>query len=255
MRSHDGLVMLDEPASPRAEVFRVLRTNIEFSDMEHQVRTLMVTSAVESEGKSTTVANLAVAMARAGRRVCLVDLDLRRPYVANFFGLVGAAGLTDVALGHIGLDRALHTIAVAEGGPLPAGAHGVGNEPTLDVLPSGPLPPNPGEFIESQALAAILQELRARYDIVLVDAPPMLSVGDPLALSNRVDGMVLIARMKVFRRPMANELRRAIGAARARVLGVIVTGAEADDGYGYGYGYGYGHGHGAGHSAREAEHV
>ena len=89
---------------------------------------------------------------------------------------------------------------------------------------------------------------------MLVDAPPMLSVGDPLALSSRVDGMVLIARMKVFRRPMANELRRAMGAARARVLGVIVTGAEADDGYGYGYGYGYGHGSGA-CSAREAEHV
>jgi capsular exopolysaccharide synthesis family protein len=216
---------------------------------------MMVTSAVESEGKSTTIANLAVAMARAGRRVCLVDIDLRRPYVANFFGLVGAAGLTDVALGHIGLDRALHTIAVVEGGPLPAGAHGISNEPTLDVLPSGPLPPNPGEFIESQALAAILQDLRLRYDVVLVDAPPMLSVGDPLALSNRVDGIVLIARMKIFRRPMANELRRAIGAARARVLGVIVTGAEADDGYGYGYGYGYGQIHGDAYSPREAEHV
>ncbi len=124
VRSHDGLVMLDEPGSPRSEVFRVLRTNIEFADLEHQVRTLMVTSAVESEGKSTTVANLAVAMARAGKRVCLVDLDLRRPYVANFFGLVGAAGLTDVALGHIALDRALHGIAVTEGGPLPAGAPG-----------------------------------------------------------------------------------------------------------------------------------
>lgn len=239
VRGHDGLVMLEEPGSPRSEVFRVLRTNIEFADLEHHVRTLLVTSAVESEGKSTTVANLAVAMARAGKRVCLVDLDLRRPYVANFFGLVGAAGLTDVALGHIGLERALHPIAVAEGGPLPASAAGVANEAVLDVLPAGPLPPNPGEFIESHALAAILQELRLRYDIVLVDAPPILSVGDPLALSSRVDGMLLIARMNVFRRPMATELRRSLTAARARVLGVIVTGAEEDDGYGYGYGYGY----------------
>ncbi len=189
----------------------MLRTNIEFADLEHQVRMLMVTSAVESEGKSTTIANLAVAMARAGRRVCLVDLDLRRPYVANFFGLVGAAGLTDVALGHIALDRALHPIAVAEGGPLPAGATGMTGEAVLDVLPAGPLPPNPGEFIESHALAAILQDLRDRYDVVLVDAPPMLSVGDPLALASRVDGLVLIARMNVFRRPMANDLRRATG--------------------------------------------
>ena len=251
VRSHDGLVMLDEPGSPRSEVFRVLRTNIEFADLEHQVRMLMITSAVESEGKSTTVANLAVAMARAGRRVCLVDLDLRRPYIANFFGLVGAAGLTDVALGHIALDRALHGIAVTEGGPRPVGAAGVATDAVLDVLPAGPLPPNPGEFIESQALAAILQDLRVRYDIVLVDAPPMLSVGDPLALSSRVDAMVLIARMNVFRRPMANEIRRATAAVRARVLGVIVTGAEADDGYGYGYGYG----HTSGHSVREAEHV
>jgi capsular exopolysaccharide synthesis family protein len=237
VRSHDELVMIAEPTTPRAEAFRALRTNVDFADLERRCRSLMVTSAVASEGKSTTIANLAVAMARAGRRVCLVDLDLRRPYLANFFGLVGAAGLTDVALGHTTLDRALHPIAVPDTWSRGGGGAGPSAPPVLDVLPSGPVPSNPGEFIESHALAAILGDLGTRYDLVLVDAPPMLSVGDPLALSARVDGIILVARLNVMRRPMANELRRLIGTAQARVLGVIVTGAQEDEGYGYGYGY------------------
>jgi capsular exopolysaccharide synthesis family protein len=226
---HDGLVMLEDPTSPAAEPFRLLRTNLEFADLEHRNRTILFTSAVEAEGKSTTAANVAVAIARAGsRRVCLVDLDLRRPYVANFFGLIGAAGLTDVALGHVELATALHAVKIDD-------------STSLDVLPSGPLPPNPGEFAQSGTLAQILLDLRERYDVVIVDSPPLLKVGDPLALCARVDAVVLVARMNVLRRPMAAEVRRLLSTVPAASLGVILTGAEQDDAYGYAYGYQHGY--------------
>ncbi len=226
---HDGLVMLEDPSSPAAEPFRLLRTNLEFADLDHEHRTILFTSAVEAEGKSTTAANVAVAIARSGsRRVCLVDLDLRRPYVANFFGLIGAAGLTDVALGHVELAAALHAVRVDDA-------------TVFDVLPSGPLPPNPGEFAQSATLAQILLDLRERYDVVIVDSPPMLKVGDPLALCARVDAVVLVARMNVLRRPMAAEVRRLLASVPAARLGVILTGAEQDDAYGYAYGYQHGY--------------
>jgi Mrp family chromosome partitioning ATPase len=181
--------------------------------------------------------------------VCLVDLDLRRPYVANFFGLVGAAGLTDVALGHVELAAATHRIDVDSTGLMPA--TGVPQHLVLDVMPSGPLPPNPGEFVQSPALAQIILDLRDRYDVVIIDTPPLLKVGDALSLSARVDGMLVVARMNVVRRPMASELRRLLATAPCRVVGLALTGAESDDAYGYGAGYSYSQGY----APRAPEHV
>jgi succinoglycan biosynthesis transport protein ExoP len=230
----EKLVMLEEPASVRAEAFRTLRANLDFMTLERDVRTIMVTSALEQEGKSTTVANLAVAFARAGKRVVLVDLDLRHPVLARFFGLTGP-GLTQVVLGHVPLEEALTQIVVTDQ-PAPrrrvalrrGGRNGSGHLTrelvgVLEVLPSGPIPPDPGEFVSSPALGKILLALRERADVVLVDAPRALRIGDVIALSSRVDGIVVVTRSKVLRRQTLAELSGLLGMVRTPVLGLVIT--------------------------------
>lgn len=240
LRAGDELVMLAEPNGVQAEAFRMLRTNVDFANLDRNARTIMVTSAVEAEGKSTTAANLAVAMARAGRRVVLVDLDLRRPFLDRFFKLGPRPGLTHVALGRVDLEEAL--VPVDLGDPGAAAANGNGRVRTggaLELLLSGPLPPNAGEFAASRTLGDILDRLAERADAVVVDAPPLLRVNDAMALSARVDALIVVVRLQVARRPMLDELRRVLQTSPATKLGFAMTGADRDDGY-YGYGgYGY----------------
>jgi polysaccharide biosynthesis transport protein len=257
LRSAHQLAMIEEPTGVQAETFRMLRTNLDFVTIDRDVQTIMVTSAVEQEGKSTTIANLGVALARSGRRVVLVDLDLRRPFLDKFFNLKGP-GLTQVALGHATLEESLARVAIAEpytrrsrrvgyrngNGNGNGGGQGVKVvRGVLEVLPSGPVPPDPGEFVGTRVLTEILVRLRDRADIVLIDAPPVLHVGDAMTLSTKVDGIIVVTRMKVVRRQMLNELARQLSTAPTTVLGFVVTGAGEEDGYGEGYGYGYGAGH------------
>jgi Mrp family chromosome partitioning ATPase/capsular polysaccharide biosynthesis protein len=255
LRKDEQIVMLADPRSTSAEAFRMLRTNLEFARLGHDVKTIMITSAVEQEGKSTSVANLGVALARAGQAVVLVDLDLRRPFLDRFFELHGRRGLTDVAIGEAELGDVLVHVPfrdltdgpVLKPAPRGANGHAAAQTPTvslhvgsLSVLPAGRIPPSPGDFVGSVALAAILHELRERFDTVLVDTPPMLKVGDAMTLSPNVDALVLVTRMNVVRQQMVTELRRLLDASPTRKLGFLVTGAESEEGYGYGSYGGYG---------------
>jgi Mrp family chromosome partitioning ATPase/capsular polysaccharide biosynthesis protein len=248
LRAEDSLVMLADPRDVGAEAFRMLRTNFDFVRLGQDVKTIMFTSSVASEGKSTTVANLAVALATAGRRVALVDLDLRRPYLWRFFDLGGVPGITQVALGEVPLAAAARSVPLPRVSlPYPPGsANGNGNgggthRGALFVFGTGPVPPNVGEFVGSKVVAAIINSIRESVDVVLIDAPPLLQVGDAQALSRSVDGIVVITRIGVVRRPMLVELRRTLDLSSARVLGFVATGAEHEDIYEYGYGYGYGY--------------
>ena len=234
LRKAGSLGMLDDEGGLQTEAYRKLRINLDFANLQMKARTIMVTSAGEQEGKSTTVGNLAVALARAGRRVILVDLDLRKPYLDHFFDLTGKPGLTDVALGNVTLDQAMWSIPIpgSDGGPQ-AGA--------LHVLPSGPMPPNPADLIESTVVSEILLDLAERADVVLIDSAPLLPVADGVVLSNKVDGMLVVVRASTVRRPVLTELQRVLSACPAAKLGFVLTGSEAGEGYGYGYGYaGYG---------------
>ncbi len=239
LRSTNRLAMLADPDGTSAEPFRVLRTNVEFANLELNAKTLMVTSALEEEGKSTTVANLAVAFARSGKRAILVDLDLRRPFQHKFFPLGRRPGLTDIALRHVSIDDALAQYPLTDG-PSWSLRNREGNGAvtiagTLEVIGTGPLPPNPGEFLGSHVLDEILAELAGRADLVLIDAAPLLSVGDALALSAKVEAMLVVARIDRLRRPIVRELERTLEASPAKPLGLIVTAADADESYGYGY--------------------
>ena len=247
LRKHDKLVMLAEPHGAQAETFRLLRTNLDFVRLANGPRTILVTSALAREGKSTTSANLAIALARAGRRVALVDLDLRRPALSTFFDLKGRPGVTQIALREAELADVLvplaFTVPERNGTATVAANNGAANgnghrikRGELVVIGSGPLPPNPGEFSGSPAIARLLEELRKPFDTVVIDTPPALQVGDPMSLSAHVDAVLVVCRMDMLRRPVLNELRRALDASPAEKLGFVLTGAESEDGYGYGYG-------------------
>jgi polysaccharide biosynthesis transport protein len=234
LRKTGSLGMLDDEGGLQSEAYRKLRINLDFANLSIKARTIMITSAAEQEGKSTTVANLAIALARAGRRVVLVDLDLRKPFIDHFFDLTGRPGLTDVALGNVTLDQALWSI------PFP-GSDGGPQAGSLYVLPSGPMPPNPADLIESAVVSEILLDLAERADVVLLDSAPLLPVSDGVVLSNKVDAMLVVVRGSTIKRPMLSELQRVLQACPCAKLGFVLTGAEEGEGYGYGYGYaGYG---------------
>ena len=237
LRAENRLVMLDDPEGVHAEAVRRLRTNLEFALLEGDERTIMVTSAVQQEGKSTTISDLAVALARTGRKVALVDLDLREPMIDRFFGLGDAVGITDVALGRADLERALVDVSVpqrpsvtniAAGTSLPLVAG------RLAVLPSGSLPASPGEFVGTAALTKVLTDLRKRFEIVLVDAPPICVVGDAMILSTKVDALIVVSRLGTIDRPTLDDLQRELAISPARVLGVVITGVEPTSAYGGG---------------------
>jgi receptor protein-tyrosine kinase len=229
-RRASGVGMLAEPDSAFAEAFRMLRTNLDFANLDRDAKVIMLTSSLEGEGKSTTAANLAVAYARTGRDVLLVDFDLRRPTLHGLFDLPPRPGVTDVALGYATLEQAVTTIPfVALGLRAAAGA----DQGKLELLRAGPVPPDAGEFLASNAVERMLSELRKRDALVLLDAPPLLQVGDAMTLTANVDAILLVARLKTVKRPMMREMRRLLEVAPADKLGLVVTGVAAARGYGY----------------------
>jgi capsular exopolysaccharide synthesis family protein len=223
-RKDNRLGMMEDDQSAHTEAYRKLRVNFDFANLGPRAKVVMLTSAVEQEGKSTTVSNLAVAFARAGRKVALVDLDLRRPALNRFFGIEGRFGVTDVALGEVEAARALHPVNIPD------------CSGTLEVMPTGPLPPHPADFLEASAVGELLQELAADHDIVLVDAAPVLPVSDSVILSKQVDAMVVVARVSTLKRHVLAEFHHALSALPVTKLGFILTAAE-DEAAGYG-GYG-----------------
>lgn len=231
-RSESELPMRDDPASTQAEVYRVLRTSLNLGLATREAKTLMVTSAVQGEGKSTTIANVALSFALAGKRVALVDLDLRRPKVASLFDVASSVGLTSVAVGDCTVDEALHTV------PLGASRteESVGE---LVVLPPGPLPPDPAEFVGSPSVVRVVETLASTYDIVLVDAPPIAVIGDAMIIAEHVDAAFVCCRIGVIRRPMVRQLKRALDGTSLPVIGVVATGdLERKSDFGsYYYGY------------------
>jgi len=193
-------------------------------------------------------------MARAGKNVVLVDLDLRRPYVARFFDFGRKPGLTDVALGYAELEDAILSVALStsESAPRPDNGNGANGHREvgafLDVIASGPVPPDGGDFVGSRPVAEIIDRLRDSYDVVLIDAPPLLGVGDAMALSARVDALLVVTRLKSLKRPTLNELARVLDSLPAAKLGFVVTGVEEGDAHAYGYSDHYLY-------AREGDHV
>lgn len=228
-------VMLEKPLSMHAEAYRVLRTNLEFAALDSDTRIIELTSAFEGEGKTTTVTNLAVALANSGRDVVLVDLDLRRPGVGSMLGFPLSGGLTEVILGNLSLYEALIRVDVK----YPALSSPDRKPRELDlggslrVLPAGLPPASPGEVVGSRNVQDVLARLAEESDFVLIDTPPLLRVGDAMAISSFVDGVLLVLRVSELRRAQLAELCRVTQRMPAALLGLIVTGEGDEAGYYY----------------------
>jgi len=216
--SNGRLAALAEPAGASAEAFRILKTNLSNSQRQHGVSSIVVTSTGEGEGKSTTVANLAVTLARAQLRVALVDLDLRHPGIDALFGLAGRPGLTNVAAGEMTLADALNEIDTRPDAPADGGK--------LEVLTVGPAPPDPGELLSSAFVANVLFALKRRSDVLLIDAPPILTVGDAMSIATQTDALLLVVDVNTVHRDALAEARRVLDACPAQALGLVATGCN-----------------------------
>ena len=219
------LVTQIPPQSKRTEAFRQLRTNLQFVDVDNRPRSIVVASSIPKEGKSTTAINLAITVAQSGQPVILVEGDLRRPRMAEYLGMEGAAGLTDVLIGRAALEDVLQ----------PWGPTG-----TLWVLPSGPLPPNPAELVGSQAMADLIGDLEKRA-FVIIDVPPLLPVTDGAVLARLSGGALLVAAAGKVRREQLRAAEESIGNVDGRILGLVFTKApqKGPDAHRYSHGYGY----------------
>ena len=214
------VVTLSEPQSAAAEAYRTLRTNIQFTSLEKPIRRLLITSAGADEGKSITVANLAVSMAQAELRVIVADCDLRNPAQHEIFHVSNTEGLTTMFLGRAGGQAGLGAAAHMEPPLQPTAV------PGLSILSSGPTPPNPAELLGSARMDSILEELTHRADVVLLDSPPVAGVTDAALLSAKADGCLLVVGAGIAKRELVKKARAALEAVHANVIGVVVNNVE-----------------------------
>ena len=221
---------------PTAEAYRIFKLNLA-STLRRGMKVIMFTSASDDEGTSTTVANLAVALTRAGQHVVVVDANMRRPALGSFFGLDDRMGVSDILSGHSQLGDALTIVDVSREHPVDVGSNGTsstGGGGLLEVLPAGPIPGDAAELLDSRAMTELLRELRGRADVVLVDAPPMLPVTDAMVLGTKVDAVVAVARARLASRPHLVALGRALDACAAPRLGFVFVGGTQDESQEYG---------------------
>ncbi|MFC5947907.1 polysaccharide biosynthesis tyrosine autokinase [Pseudonocardia lutea] len=212
------LTVHDDPMSPRAEAYRQLRTNLQFVDIDNPRRVLTVTSSLPGEGKTTTTANLAIALSATGQRVLLVEADLRKPKVSSLFGLDGSIGLTSVLTGQVPLNHAIQNWAGR-----------------FDILGSGSLPPNPSELLGSQQMQKLIEDMRNHYDVVLLDTPPLLPVTDAAALAPATDGVILVVRFNKTTRQQVGTAAETLNGIGVPLLGSVMSMAPSSGPRAYSY--------------------
>lgn len=207
------------PKSPISEQYRTIRTNIQFSTVDHELRSILVTSSVPGDGKSTTVANLAVVFAQQGKKVLLIDGDLRKPTVHYTFQIPNTIGLTNVLTKQVPLSEAIRETTINN----------------LYVLTSGPIPPNPAEMLGSSSMKELISEVYALFDVVLFDSPPILSVTDAQVLANLCDGSILVVKSQQTDKEAAMKAKDLLNAANAQLLGVVLNDIKEGNGNYYYY--------------------
>lgn len=219
----DGVHMITvaSPNSIISEQFKTIRTNIQFSNVDDSFKTIMLTSGVASEGKSTVAANLAVTFSKQGLRTLLVDADMRRPTINATFGINGAVGLTNYLTNrNFDINQAIYETSVKD----------------LYVMPSGPIPPNPSELLNSKRMDGLIRSLEKQLDLVVYDAPPVLSVTDAQILSTKVDGTILVVKQDVAEKEDVRETVKLLNNVKANIIGTILNDVDISSGSGY-YGY------------------
>ncbi len=227
----EKLVTFINPKSPVAEAYRSLRTNIQFLGIDTPQRAIVVTSAGPGEGKSTTIANIAIAMAQAGKKVLLVDCDLRRPVVHKNFGLANTRGLTNILANNLPFAEVAQETEI-EG---------------LRIVTSGPIPPNPSELLGSMKMKDLINTFKEHVDFVFFDTPPVSAVTDAAVLSTQTDGVVLVLSAGEITRDAALHARTVLHNVNAHILGVVLNKVNVEKEQGYYYYYYYGDGENKNH--------
>jgi succinoglycan biosynthesis transport protein ExoP len=221
-REAPQLVSTTQSRSPAAEAYRTIRTSIEFLGLDHPIGSLQLTSAMPAEGKTTTLANLAITFARGGQRVIVLCCDLRRPRIHEFFGLDNRIGFTSMLLGNAPISQAIQTVP----GDLPIG-----------LVASGPLPPNPAELLASKRAVAAIEALDNRCDLLLIDSPPVLPVTDALVIAGLVDGVLLVGDSGSTTKRGVRRAAELLHQVRAPLIGAVLNGVHSKSSdYGYVYG-------------------
>jgi polysaccharide biosynthesis transport protein len=221
--SSHPVILRDQPLAAPSEAVRRLRTNLQFIDIGNRSKSIVISSSIPGEGKSTIAINLAVSLADAGARVILVDADLRRPSIAEYLSIEGAAGLTTVLIGRAEVEDVVQPL----GGT------------SLDLLPAGQIPPNPSELLGSTAMAELLERLSASYDMVLLDSPPVLPVTDAVVLSNLAGGALVVVGVDRIHRPQLQQSLESLETAGAHLFGVVMNKIARREAAAYAYGSGY----------------
>lgn len=220
-----NLVTQNDPKNPAAEAYRVIRTGIQFAQAGKELQTIALTSCTPNEGKSTTIANLAVVLTQAGKSVLLIDCDMHNPTVHKNFNLSNKVGLSSCISMGTALSDAVQKTSI-EG---------------LYALTGGVIPPNPSELLGSEQMKNVLQRAKEQYDYVLIDTPPVMPVTDALIVGRFVDGMILVIASAEVKVEMARDVKNQLVNAGANILGVVLNKVRSEHhGYGYGYYYYYG---------------
>ena len=218
-----NLITVTQPKSPIAEQYRTIRTNIEFMAVDQEIQVILVTSATQGEGKSTTSSNLAVTYAQQGKNVLVVDTDMRRPTVHYTFRVANGLGLSSLLTRQAELDKAVLPTKVDN----------------LSILTAGPIPPNPAELLSSKAMERLITQLRGQYDIIILDAPPLLQVADSRITSKLTDGVVMVVGCTTSDRQRVIKAKEQLELAEAKILGVVLNRRELTDDSAYQYYYSY----------------
>lgn len=217
-----SLITLMAPKSPISEQYRTIRTNIQFSTVDEAIRSIVVTSTAPGEGKSTTVSNLAVVFAQQGKKVLLIDADLRKPTTHYTFQLLNTKGLTNVLTKQIHFHEAVQETVMEN----------------LNILTSGPIPPNPSELLASNAMKQLLEEAYKLYDLVLFDSPPILTVTDAQVLANLSDGSIMVTSSGFTDKDAAVKAKELLENAKSKLLGAILNNKQVNEkSYYYYYSY------------------
>ncbi|GAB1793256.1 CpsD/CapB family tyrosine-protein kinase [Priestia megaterium] len=216
-----SLISLTNPQSPITEQFRVVRTSIQFSSVDTDIRSVVITSPNPGEGKSTVAANLAIVFAQQGKRILLIDSDLRKPTVHYTFRIENLIGLSNILTRQSSLEKAVKTT----------------RQENLWVLTSGPIPPNPAELLSSSNMSALLEQVKNEYDFVIFDSPPVLNVTDAQILSNSTDGVILVISSGKTQKDSGKKAKELLENAKAKILGVVLNNKEVQDNQYYYYGH------------------
>ena len=214
-----------DPKSPFVEAYRMLRTNLQFSQVDKKLQTIAITSATPNEGKSTVITNLAIVLAQAGNKVLVIDCDFRNPTQHKNFKCSNRSGFSNCIANHSDIHECLQKTQIEH----------------IDIITGGPIPPNPSELLGSKQVQGVLDGLKQEYHYILIDTPPIMPVTDAVIVGAKADGVIMVVEYGAIPPSLLKEAKERLNSPSINILGAVLSKVEVNNGSGYGYGYGYYH--------------